>query len=116
VQDHWFFSLALAFILMHEMDAMRCHEWRIFPGLSYLSDHVGFVVFMAAHIPLFGLLIYFMLQPGADGFIRGVNIFLVVHFFLHVLFLWHPRNEFKDWISWTIITGAAVFAALDLVW
>ncbi|MFM9839711.1 MAG: DUF6713 family protein [Cyclobacteriaceae bacterium] len=33
-----FFLLALTFILLHEMDAVRCKEWRIFPGLSLLND------------------------------------------------------------------------------
>ncbi len=44
--QHLFFYLAISFILMHEMDAIRCKEWRIFPLLSMLNDDLGFKVFM----------------------------------------------------------------------
>lgn len=33
-----FFMLGLALLLVHELDAVRCHEWRMFPGLFALSD------------------------------------------------------------------------------
>ncbi|MCJ8292345.1 MAG: hypothetical protein MJK07_21435 [Flavobacteriales bacterium] len=106
--------LGVAFILMHEMDAIRCKEWRIFPGLSFLNDRVGLIVFVFLHVPLF----YWVLseiQSNNDSFRSGFDYFLIVHFILHLLFLMHKKNEFKDWISWTIITGAALFGLLDLV-
>lgn len=108
-----FFSLALSFILLHEMDAIRCREWKIFPGLSLLPDRIGMILFIFAHIPLF----YWVLSAtlsGNDTFRFGFNIFLIIHFFLHILFLKHSKNEFKDWISWSIISGAGFFALIDL--
>ncbi|MEL6655182.1 MAG: DUF6713 family protein [Bacteroidota bacterium] len=109
-----YFLLALAFILMHEMDAIRCREWRILPGLSLLPDRSGMIVFQILHIPLFYLILAEALA-GNEVFIRGLNIFLIIHLFLHIGFLWHSKNEFKDWVSWSIIIGAAVFATLDLL-
>ena len=112
--EHSFFFAGLAFIAMHEMDAIRCKEWRIFPGLSLLDDQKGFITFTFAHIPL----VYWMLlevKRNNENFMYYFDIFLIVHFFLHLLFLKHSKNEFKDWISWTIITGAAVCGLLDLV-
>ncbi|MEM7040345.1 MAG: DUF6713 family protein, partial [Bacteroidota bacterium] len=47
------FHIGLSLIMMHEMDAIRCKEWRIFPGISMLKEQIGFAVFMFAHIPLF---------------------------------------------------------------
>ena len=44
--------LGLAFILLHEMDAIKCKEWRIFPGLSMLNNQLGFIVFVFIYIPL----------------------------------------------------------------
>lgn len=112
---HFFFYLGLAFILMHEMDAIRCREWRIFPGLSLLNDKWGQIVFQFAHIPLFVWLFWALLgTPDNAAFMRGLDIFLIVHLGLHVLFLLHPKNEFKDWLSWTILIGAAFGGALDL--
>lgn len=109
-----FFWLGLTFILMHEMDAVRCREWRIFPGLSQLNDKWGFIVFMFAHIPLFFLLFYGLNQADNNGLKLGLNIFFIIHMVVHLLFLKNKRNEFKDLISWALIAGAAVCGAIAL--
>jgi hypothetical protein len=113
---HFFFYLGLSFILMHEMDAIRCKEWRIFPGLSLLDDRWGFGIFVLAHIPLFYFPLWQMFAKGNnESLIYGLNVFFIVHVFAHLLFLFHKKNEFRDWISWTIITGAGVFGLFDLL-
>jgi|SRR5690606_648757 len=114
--EHLFFYLGLSLLLMHEMDAIRCKEWRIFPGLSMLSDKVGHIVFLFLHIPLF----YFVLwklthSQDLEAFMYGFNIFMIVHLGLHILFLKHKNNEFKDWISWSIIIGAGICGLIDLI-
>jgi hypothetical protein len=110
-----FFHLALTFILLHEMDAVRCKEWQIFPGLSLLNDFWGYRIFMLAHIPLFYFLFWQLAQPNNESFIKGLDIFFIIHVGLHLLFLMHKKNEFKDWMSWIIISGAGMFGLLDLV-
>ena len=109
-----FFFLGLAFIFIHELDAIRCKEWRIFPGLSFLDDKSGFIVFTFAHIPLM-YWIFYEVQSGDEKFIYYFDLFLIIHLFLHLLFLMHKKNEFKDWISWTIIIGAAACGLIDLI-
>lgn len=110
-----FYLLGITFILMHEMDAIRCREWRILPGLSYIeNDKIGYILFTFLHIPLF----YWIMvetQNSNDKFRVGFDYFLIVHLILHLLFLMHKKNEFKDWISWLIITGAGLFGFLDIV-
>jgi hypothetical protein len=39
---------------------------------------------------------------------------MIIHVGLHILFLKHRNNAFKDWISWTIIIAAGVRGLLDL--
>jgi hypothetical protein len=109
------FHLALTFILLHEMDAVRCKEWRIFPGLSLLNDFWGFRIFVLAHIPLFYFLFWQLVQPNNESFIKGLDIFFIVHVGLHLLFLMRKKNKFKDGVSWIIISGAGMFGLLDLV-
>jgi hypothetical protein len=114
--EHIFFYLGLSLLTMHEMDAIRCREWRIFPGLSLLSDKLGHIVFIFAHILLF-FFIYWQLthSQAIEALIKGFSIFMIVHLGLHILLLKHKNNEFKDWISWTIITGAGLSGLLDLI-
>ncbi|MFY8096243.1 MAG: DUF6713 family protein [Flavobacterium sp.] len=113
---HIFFYLGLSLLTMHEMDAIRCREWRIFPGLSLLNDKLGQVIFIFAHIPLF-YFIFWQLTNSQDieAFIKGFNVFMIVHLGLHILFLKHINNEFKDWVSWSIIIGAGLCGLLDLI-
>ncbi len=113
---HLHFYLALSLLILHEMDAIRCHEWRMFPLTFWMKESIGFTVFMLAHIPLF-LWIFWMLQgPQREAMIWGMDIFCIIHLGLHLLFLTHPKNEFKDALSWGIIGGCALFGGLDLFW
>jgi hypothetical protein len=105
------FNFGLAFILLHEMDAIRCKEWRILPLISMLEDRLGYIVFLFLHIPLFYWIFF---QLNNFTFRWGFDIFLMVHVGLHVLLFKHKKNEFKDWISWSIIIAAGVFGGLDL--
>ena len=113
--SNFFFYIALSFIILHEMDAIRCREWRIFPLLSRLSDKMGFTIFMLAHIPLFTLLFYGLGRVDNQVFIKGLNYFFIIHLLLHLLLLKHPKNEFKDWMSWLCIIGAAIFGGVSLL-
>ncbi len=61
---HGYFYLAVTFLLLHEMDAVRCREWRIFPGLSLLKDNTGYGVFMLAHVPLYLLLVWELIDSA----------------------------------------------------
>lgn len=112
---YFFFFLGLTLILIHEMDAIRCKEWRIFPLLDRLDDKRGFLVFTWAHVPLYLLLFWGLF--GAEGLnrgvMRGLDIFFIVHTGLHVLFLRHPRNEFKSFTSWAFILGAGIAGLID---
>ena len=108
----------MAFILLHELDAIRCHEWRIFPGLAGMKEELARPIFIWVHLPLF----YFLLlglslenELAVCRFVKGMDIFFIVHIVLHFLYLWHPNNEFKDWMSWSFILGAGSCGILDLI-
>jgi hypothetical protein len=113
--NHVFFYLGLSLIMMHEMDAIRCKEWRIFPGMSFLNDDIGFKVFMFAHVPLYYYIFSSLYGENNENFIYGFSIFLVIHLGLHLLFLMHKKNEFKDWVSWIIISGAGVCGLIEIM-
>lgn len=116
MSGHYLFLTGISFLIVHEMDAIRCKEWRIYPGLSLLSDKAGQLLFVFAHIPLF-IWVFYQLTAITDNnaFINGLNIFMIIHIGLHLLFIRHKNNEFKDWISWTLIIGAGLFGLADLL-
>jgi hypothetical protein len=111
-----FFLLGLAILLVHELDAVRCHEWRIFPGLSALSDRWGLRLFVLLHVPLLYALLWAVAAGPSTTLVVGLDLFLVLHLGLHLLFLRHPRNQFRDALSWTLIVGPALSGGIDLLW
>lgn len=114
--SYFAFFVAFSFILTHELDAVRQHEWRIFPGLSSLSDQRGYVVFTALHVPLFALMLAGIFTGGINNqVVVGLDIFFIIHILLHVLATRHPKNEFHSPLSWTLILGAGGAGAIDLL-
>ena len=58
VLGHPFSLLGFCFLLVHEMDAIRCREWRVFPVTSKMGDEAGYIAFTAVHVPLYALLLW----------------------------------------------------------
>jgi hypothetical protein len=52
------FFTGLAFLLCHELDAVAQAEWRLLPILSGMNDGDAYAVFVALHIPLFALVLW----------------------------------------------------------
>lgn len=115
--NHLFFLLGFCFLLTHEMDAIRCKEWRIFPVTSRMGGEAGYIAFTALHVPIYALLLWGLF--GGDGvnrgLIAGLDVFFVVHAFLHLLLRNLPNNHFGSVFSWTLILEAGMFGAIDLV-
>lgn len=115
--SHNLFFMGLAFILVHEMDAIRAHEWRIFPLTSRLDDTWGYLVFTAAHIPLYLLLFLGLWSNNGlnEAVIFGLDMFFIIHVGLHLLYRKHPKNEFTSLFSWAVILGAGLSGLVDWV-
>ncbi|HEY8597444.1 MAG TPA: DUF6713 family protein [Thermomicrobiales bacterium] len=112
----FFFLLGLAFLLTHELDAIRCKEWRIFPVTSALGDDAGYRVFTALHLPLYALLLWGLYGAGDANLalIVALDLFFIVHLGLHLLLRNLPRNEFGSPFSKVLFWGAGLCGALDL--
>lgn len=115
--EHLSFYLALSLFITHELDAIRCREWRIFPVLSLLNERPARSIFIFAHVPLLLALFYKLgNNPKAGNFIQYMDIFFVAHLIMHIFYLKHKNNEFKDWLSWLAIGGAGLFGFTDLIY
>lgn len=116
MQTHIAFLIGFSFLIVHELDAIRCHEWRMFPGLSKLGEVLGAKIFVLAHIPLLAILLFLLHSESLAQFtIIGISIFLIAHFLIHLACLGHKKNDFKDSVSWFIISCAGVCGLLELL-
>lgn len=115
--DHIFFLLGFGFLLTHEMDAIRCQEWRMFPGLSRMTEQTGYVTFTAIHVPLYAALLWGLTRSddANANLIPYLDIFFVIHLFAHILLRNNPDNRFGSWCSWSLFTGAGICGAADLL-
>lgn len=109
--------LAFGLFFTHEMDAMRCREWRIFPLLEWLDERAAMLWFVWLHVPLFALLVWgaaAAVAAGGNLFSILFGAFCVIHGLLHWIYERHPRNEFRNPLSRSIIwscAGAGLLAA-----
>lgn len=111
------FYIGLSLFLVHEMDAVRSHEWKMFIYLSTLKPEMGYVVFSLLHVPFFILIFWGVFsanQSFRHYFIMLLNIFFIIHFFLHLAFIRHPNNEFKSVFSWFIIGGMFLMGLINV--
>lgn len=111
-----FFLLGLALLLVHEMDAIRCKEWRMFPITARMDAETGYLVFAALHVPLYALIFWGLFGDGGANkrLIFSLDAFFIVHVFLHLIYIKHPEHRFGSGFSWALILGAGACGALDL--
>jgi len=117
MESHRFFLLGFCFLLVHEMDAVRCQEWRIVFGLNRMGEQAGYHAFTALHVPLYAVLLWGLFESGDlnRGLVVGLDLFLVAHLALHVLLRNLAENLFRSAFSWAVILGAGLCGAIDLL-
>lgn len=112
-----FFLAGFCLLLAHELDAVRCEEWRILPGLSMLGGEAGYRAFTALHVPLYAVLLWGLFGGATanQGLIVALDVLFIVHLFLHLLLRNRPNNHFGSPFSRALFLGAGLCGALDLV-
>ncbi|MCG8352255.1 MAG: hypothetical protein MI924_31200 [Chloroflexales bacterium] len=81
------------------------------------DDIEVYTVYRFAHPALYAA----ALGALADGvtlnqnIVVGFDIFCIVHALLHILFIKHPRYQFNNPFSWTLIFGAGIAGGIDLM-
>ena len=111
------FYVGLGALMTHELDAVTNHEWRVLPLLRSLPDATGHWVFVAAHVPLFAIIVALVASRDARTrtFSRtALAAFMAVHGLLHVLYMGATAYEFASMLSNALIFGGAVCGALYL--
>ena len=109
------FALELALLFVHEMDAIRRQEWKMFVFLKDMADEKAYRVFMLLHIPLYTAVLGLLLSDYARIGIYITDIVLMAHLLVHVVFRRHPANKLNGRMSKSIIYAAGLLAAIHLV-
>jgi len=112
------FYLGLSLLFTHELDAIKRHEWRIFPGLSNLKEATSYRVFVILHIPLFFLFLLNLCHPHESiryWFQMCVDGFLIIHLGLHHIFKSNIKNEFTETFSKFIIRLMALTGLIHII-
>jgi hypothetical protein len=108
-------SVILLFI--HELDACHKGEWRMFKFMRKLNEKTQYLIFLYAHIPLSIFLFYYLWTVMSFNNIILwviVNIFLILHFAIHVIARKWESNVFHSFNSFVFILGAAITGLLNL--
>lgn len=106
------FVVTVAWMTVHELDAIARHEWRFFFAWTSLSDTAAYRLFAAAHVPL---MMFILWNLPIREFQIGFDLFCIGHAGLHWLLRHLPTLEFNDWFAWVWIWGAAVFGLAHLI-
>jgi len=112
-----FFALIVSLLLLHEMDAIRAREWKMFIVLKDMNKDRACKVFLLAHLPLFFVVFLIMLSEWTTAqFVLYciVDVFLVGHAILHFCFRKHPDNGFTSLFSKTLILLPAILGIVHL--
>ena len=117
--EYMFFYIGLSLLLIHEMDAIRQREWKLFIFLSSLREETAYAVFTALHIPAYVLLFWGLFGDGSsginDGLVIALDCFFIIHVVLHLLFIRHKDYQFNSVFSWVLILGAGIAGVIDLL-
>ena len=111
------FIFMLSLLLIHEMDAIRSKEWKMFIGLKDLKDDTAYKIFTIAHLPLYFVGFFILAQAGslANTVLYFImDGFLACHTVIHFCFRKHPANGFSSMFSQCIINLMGLLAIIHL--
>ncbi|WP_342532488.1 DUF6713 family protein [Lysinibacillus sp. FSL K6-0057] len=109
------FLLNFSLFLLHEMDAIRHSEWRLFIILKDMEDSKAYKVFTFIHLFLYVVILSLLFSQYQTIIFWVLDLFFIIHAILHFIFERHPRNEFKNRFSRAIIYPIGFLAVIHLV-
>ncbi len=111
------FILLISLLVLHEMDAIRTKEWRMFIILKNVADETAYRIFALIHLPLYFLGLWVMTQGKATtkfGLYCVIDIFLIGHAIIHYIFQNNKNNRFISGFSKILIYSMAILAIIHL--
>ncbi len=113
-----FTILNVLFFIVHEYDALKMGEWKMFTFLKGFSGKNQYLIFLYAHIPIFIFLIYYVISVlNLENVFMYVivNSFSILHLILHIIATKWKSNVFKKKHSFFIMYVFAATGFINLV-
>lgn len=108
------FIVNISLLLVHEMDAVKNREWRMFIVLKDMEDEKAGRIFLLAHVPLYATALFLLMSPAKLILFYILDVFLILHAVVHFGFRHHKHNSFTSTISKAIIYMMAAISAVHL--
>lgn len=117
MDDIWqvLFVLNLSLFFVHEMDAVKSREWRMFIVLKTMKEDKARLVFLLLHIPLYAAILLLLLSPERQVLFYVMDVFLICHAALHFGFRSHANNGFTSTFSILVIYVMGAVSAVHLI-
>ncbi len=112
------FAVNFSLLLLHEMDAIRAKEWKMFIILKDMPEETAYIAFSLIHFPLYIWVIFSVSQywNGSYALVWLIaDVFLILHAGVHLLFRKHADNGFKSAYSNMLIYAMAALSAAHLI-
>ena len=111
------YAFIFSLLLLHEMDAIRAKEWKMFIILKDMEEQTGYLVFSLVHLSLYFWVIFTVSQIWSGGYAFVyilTDIFLIGHAVIHYFFRKHAANGFTSVYSNILIYSMAVLSVIHL--
>ncbi|MDT0125396.1 hypothetical protein Q9R46_22200 [Paenibacillus sp. RRE4] len=109
------FLFNLSLFLLHEMDAIRRSEWKLFIVLKDMEAEKAYTYFTWIHLPLYTIIFSLLFSSYQTITFWILDIFFIIHTVLHFFFEKHPQNEFKNRFSRSLIYPMGCIALIHLI-
>jgi len=112
------FALNFSLLLLHEMDAIRAKEWRMFIILKSMREETAYIVFSIVHLPLYFWIIFTISQVFSSGYAFVyliTDVFMIFHTAVHFFFRRNKANGFTSVYSNMLIYVMGILAAVHLI-
>ncbi|WP_396613524.1 DUF6713 family protein (plasmid) [Haloferax sp. S1W] len=106
------FLTVVAFLFVHELDAIRQREWRFFFAPTTVRDVRASQIFIALHAPLLVVLLGYL---DSTAFQLGFDVFAIAHGIVHFGLRNHPLVAFENWFSRIWIFGGSLLGVTHLL-
>ncbi|AOY77588.1 DUF6713 family protein [Clostridium formicaceticum] len=111
------FILNLSFLLLHEMDAIRNKEWKMFIYLKNMEDDKAYQIFTVMHLPIYVVMLFVLVNYFSNLELMIyliLDLFLIFHSIIHYIFKRHSENNFNSSFSKIIIYSMGVASVIHL--